>query len=110
MFADDLILYHEVVSIEDCQKLQQDLSQVYEWSLSWLLHLHPKKCEVINITNKRNPITVSYFVASHSISWMQKVKYLGVYVTSKLDWLFQCRHAASRAMHCLFKSPMQYYV
>ena len=74
MFADDLILYREVVSIEDCQKLQQDLTQVYEWSLSWLLRLHPKKYEAINITNKRNPITFSYFVGSHLISWMQKVK------------------------------------
>ena len=98
---DDLILYREVVSIQDCQKLQQDLTQVYEWSLNWLLRLHPKKCEAINISNKRNPITFSYFVGSHLISWMQKVKCLGVYVTSKLDWSFQCRHAASRATACL---------
>ena len=41
------------------------------------------------------------FIGSHLISWMQKVKYLGVYVTSKLDWSFQCRHAASRATACL---------
>ena len=101
MFADDLTLYQEVASVEDCQKLQQDLSNVYEWSLRWLLRLHPKKCEAINITNKRNHISYGYSVGSHMISWTQKVKYLGVFVTPKLDWSAQCKYATSRATACL---------
>ena len=55
MFANDLILYRDVASVDDCRLLQQDLSQVYEWTVRWLLHLHPGKCEAITITNKRSP-------------------------------------------------------
>ena len=59
------------------------------------------KCEAINITNKRSPITFSYSIGPHSISWVKQAKYLGLYVTPKLDWSLQCKHAASRATACL---------
>ena len=101
MFADDLTLYRDVASVDDCHMLQWDLSQVYEWSVCWLLRLHPGKCEAINITNKRSPITFSYSIGPHSISWVKQAKYLGLYVTPKLDWSLQCKHAASRATACL---------
>ena len=101
MFADDLTVYCDVAFSDDCHILQQDLSQVYEWSVRWLLRLHPGKCEAINITNKRSPITFSYSIGPHSISWVKQAKYLGLYVTPKLDWSLQCKHAASRATACL---------
>ena len=72
MFTDDLTLYRVVASVDDCHMLQQDLSQVYEWSVCWLLRLHPGKCEAINITNKRSPITFSYSIGPHSISWVKQ--------------------------------------
>ena len=101
MFADDLTLYRDVASVDDCCLLQQDLSQVYEWTVRWLLRLHPGKCEAITLTNKRSPITFSYSIGLHSVSWVKQVKYLGLYVTPKLDWSLQCKHAASRATACL---------
>ena len=41
--TDDLTLYGDVASVDDCHMLQQDLGQVYEWSVRWLLRLHPGK-------------------------------------------------------------------
>ena len=49
IFADDIFLYSKVSCYEDCLKLQDDLSCVYQWSLKWQLKLNPKKCEAINI-------------------------------------------------------------
>ena len=44
----------------------------------------PSKCEALNITNKRSPIPFTYHVGSAPVTWCNKVKYLGVVITSNL--------------------------
>ena len=56
IFADDICLYSRVSRHEDCSRLQDDLSCVFQLSLKWQLNLNPQKCEAINISNKRFPI------------------------------------------------------
>ena len=60
--------------------------------------LNPRKCEAINITNKRSPITFTYSVGSHVVSWAIKVKYLDVIIYQKIihnasQYLNRLRHA-----------------
>ena len=100
-FADDISLYSRVSCYDDCLKLQEDLSSVYNWSLKWHPKLNPKKCEAVNITNKRHPINFEYFIGSHPIPWSQKVKYLGIVISSKLRWNDHCRYVVSKATKCL---------
>ena len=59
-FADDVSIYAKVLSVYDCLKAQEDLSCVYEWSVKWQLTLSPHKCEAVNITNKRLPVSFIY--------------------------------------------------
>ena len=101
MFADDLTLYRNIASVSDCELLQWDLRRIYEWTLTWLLRLNPLKCEALNITNKRCPLHFNYYIGSHLISWVQKVKYLGVFVTSKLNWSDHCKYCVHKATVCL---------
>ena len=101
MFADDLTLYRSITDDDDCELLQWDLWKIYEWTLTWLLRLNPLKCEALNIANKRNPVRFNYYIGSHLISWVQKVKYLGVYVTPKLNWSVHCKYCAHKATVCL---------
>ena len=73
-FADNISLYSQVSCSDDCFKLQDDLLCVYQWSLKWQLKLNPKKCDAINISNKRSPINFDYLVhfcgpRKLSISW-----------------------------------------
>ena len=35
MFADDLALYREVCTLDDCELLQNDLANVASWSQRW---------------------------------------------------------------------------
>ena len=86
---------------DDCSKLQDDLSCVFQWSLKWQLKLNPKKCEAINISNKRSPINFDYCIGTCPILWSQKVKYLGVVINSKLKWNDHCRYVVSKATKCL---------
>ena len=82
IYADDVALYAEISSHQDCVDLQDDLNRIYDWSLTWQLKLSPGKCEVLNITNKHSPI---YTIRCASVVWCNRVKYLGVIITSNLN-------------------------
>ena len=58
MFADDLALYREIRTLDNCELLQNDLVSIASWSQQWQLQLNWNKCEAINITNKQ---TLYYF-------------------------------------------------
>ena len=86
VFSDDVSIYAKVSKQEDCLKLQDDLSHIYNWSLRWQLNLNPQKCEAINITNKKIPVPFTYSIGMQPICWITKIKYLGVVINSKLNW------------------------
>ena len=67
VFADDISLYSQVSCYDDCSKLQDDLSCVYQWFLKWQLKLNPNKCEALNISNKHSSISFDYYIGSHPI-------------------------------------------
>ena len=54
------------------------------WSIKWQLTLNPAKCEAINISNKCSPINMDYHIECQSVSWTQRIKYLGVIMYSIL--------------------------
>ena len=78
-----------------------DLNRIYEWTRTWLLRLNSLKCEALNISNKHCPLHFTYCVGSDLICWVQKVKYLGVFVTSKLNWSDHCKYCVHKAKVCL---------
>ena len=93
LFADDVLLYAPVSSIKDCSALQDDLAA--------------NKCEALAITNKRIPLTYTYRIDQHPISWRDSVKYLGLHVHSKLSWSKHCKSIiskATRSLNCLRSS------
>ena len=100
VFADDVSLYAKVSTQDGCLKLQDDLSRIYNWSLHWQLNLNPHKCEAINITNKRTPVSFTYSIGLQSISWVTEIKYLGVVINSKLNWTDHCQKIVQKASLC----------
>ena len=43
LFADDICLYSQISSVDNCLKLQDDLSRIHSWSAKWQLNLNPHK-------------------------------------------------------------------
>ena len=101
LFADDVLLYFNVKSVEDCQLLQDDLLTIVAWSKWWQLNLSPQKCEALSITNKRKPISFTYLIDSQPVRWTNLVKYLGIHINDKLQWSSQCQFATSKATRVL---------
>ena len=50
LFADDVILYSTIKSVEDCFTLQEDLNTSNKWSQTWKMKFNTSKCEFLRIT------------------------------------------------------------
>ena len=97
----EVIIERYRTNVSDCHALQEDLSRIFCWTVAWQVRLNPGKCEALNITNKRAPIQFDYTVNGGVIQWKPFVRYLGVYVNSKLTWSDHCKKIASKATKLL---------
>ena len=86
LFADDSLLYRTIKTPEDTEILQRDLNKLQEWEKKWRMEFHPKKCQVLKITNKKNKINAPYSIHSNVLEETNSVKYLGVTLDNKMNW------------------------
>ena len=63
--------------------------------------LNLSKCELLCISNKRSPVNSLYYISSHNLQWVSSVKYLGVFVDSKLSWNNHVSHVSDKATKVL---------
>lgn len=52
LYADDLKIYREILSLDDCHKLQADLNHLTSYCRVNRLHLSLAKCKSITFTKK----------------------------------------------------------
>ena len=81
--------------------LQNDLLNVFQWSIKRQLTINPAICEAIKVSSKRSPINIDYYIGFYPVSWSQKVKYLGVIINTKLKWNDQRQYLVNKATKCL---------
>ena len=97
LFADDTIIYHPITNQQDTNALQQDPDALQRWESDWLMHFHPKKCQTMHITNKRNIIQSTYTIHNHNLQSTNTAKYLGIHIDSTLKWNTHINKTAQRA-------------
>ena len=67
--------------------LQQDLDRLSRWEIAWDMEFNPSKCQVVQVTGSRNPISASlYQLHGEILETVSCAKYLGVDITSNLSW------------------------
>ena len=86
LFTDDCALYRDIKTTQDARKLQHDLEQLQKWERDWLMEFHPKKCQVTNITSKRNMISHKYNIHGHTLEVVDSANYLGLNIHKSLKW------------------------
>ena len=74
---------------------------MYDWTATWQVRLNSAKCEALNLSNKRSPPQFTYTIGGGPILWKSLVRYLGVYINSKLTWSDHCKVTASKASRIL---------
>ena len=61
LFADDTALYLTMEGADNSSTLQQDLDRLSRWEIAWDMEFNPSKCQVVQVTGSRNPISASLY-------------------------------------------------
>ena len=86
LFADDCLLYRTIHSQQDAAILQEDLNMLQQWEAKWLMSVNPGKWEILRVTNKRKHIIHTHYkIHGMILDTVDKTKYLGVTIQSKLN-------------------------
>jgi len=101
LFADDCILYREVTTTGDSEKLQEDLDNLLAWEQRWQMSFHPDKCKVLRVGRKRKPIIHDYTIRGHKLDSPPHEKYLGVTMQSNATWEKHINNTTSKATKTL---------
>ena len=98
IFADDLLVYR---IIRSKAILQEDLDKLQKWERDWLMQFNRDKCEVLRITNKKNPLMHKYYIHGTQLETVKDAKYLGVTISSDLSWNKHVDNIAKKATSSL---------
>ena len=93
----DSKLFRDISSVNDCQLVQKDLDSVCLWCETWHLKLNADKCCIMTFTNKKKYLSSEYAILSKSLPKVTAVKYLGVTLTSNLNFKDHVSRAVSKA-------------
>ena len=86
LYADDTKLHRTILSVEDCEILQQDLASLNTRSFVSDMKFNASKCNVLKVTRKKSPVTHEYHLGNTYIKRVLEEKDLGVIISSNLAW------------------------
>ena len=101
LFADDCLLYRVINSVEDINRLQEDLNKLSEWADTWQLKFNISKCTVIRCTRSLSPLTYDYTLHSHILDISDQHMYLGVLIHKSLSWSPHISNVVNKASRTL---------
>lgn len=83
LYADDMKIFHEINSIDDCDGLQSDLDRLVVWSQN-NLQFNADKCVVVRYTRRtQRSVKFHYHIGNNFLSSKTQVKDLGVIFDEK---------------------------
>ena len=97
LFADDCALYRKIESEEDNRVLQDDLNLLHSWGIRWSMDFNVSKCFSMTVTLNRNIIHSTYHINGVPVENLDSYKYLGVYISSKMQWNKTVDHMIGKA-------------
>ena len=97
LFADDTIAYLVIVTKKDYCALQKDHEKLPHWEPRWKMEFHVKKCQILTITRRKNPVKYDYVFHGQVLTQAQSAKYLGCTINSELDWVEHIPNLTNKA-------------
>ncbi len=99
MFADDTKVFRRIGGMDDCKQLQEDLTNLQQWSNKWQLRFNAAKCKVMHIGYHNSKHIYELSDSRTSIPLAETVieKDLGVKVDNQLTFSDHIQQAASKA-------------
>ena len=102
LYADDTKIWREILCDNDQKILQNDIDNLYKWSVDNMMQFHQDKCKVVRITNKHTNFDLPFYEFWYSLNgkvldYEISEKDLGVIIHSKLSWAEHCASVISKA-------------
>ena len=97
LFADDILLYKITNSPHDMQCLQSDINKICDWTAKTGLKLNVNKTKFMIISRKRFPPSAHLTINNTPLEQVLNYKYLGVVISSKLQWNDHIHYISSKA-------------
>ena len=101
LFADDCLVYKEVMNERHADSLQADLSSLESWQDRWNMNFNASKCCIMIISNKKKPLTRDYIFCGQVLQQARSHPYLGIEIDSKLTWSNQVDKTVLKANRTL---------
>ena len=101
VFCDDTIIAKEISEQSDCNELQNDLNNIFEWTKMWGMKFNTIKCVQMTISNKRNPLTNTYYLDNKVLAKKEVIKYLGILIDHKLTFRQHIKDKSKKLQQCL---------
>ena len=104
LYADDILLYKPIRTLEDHHLFQSDLNAITNWLVRCSMTLNAAKCKCMLISRKRNslaPILPPLCIGSSTIEKVSCMKYLGVLISFDLSWSAHIETVVSKARKAL---------
>jgi hypothetical protein len=101
LFADDLKIYRNIKSVEDCKALQVDIDAVQQWCGENCTELSIQKNKIISFTRRTNSIHFKYHVKDVLILRSDSIKNIGVTLDSKQYFHYHADFVYSQALRTL---------
>ncbi len=86
LFADDCILYCPIKHYNDVHVLQGYLDMLAIWEETWQIDFNRSKCHVLHASCSLDSTYGEYSLRGHTLDTVEEATYLGVTLTSKLNW------------------------
>ena len=92
LYADDTKIWRSILKFEDHFALQNDINNLFNWSVKNKMVFHPKKCKALSLTHQRNvldnlPFNIFIFELNGSdIDYVSSQRDLGVNISTNLNW------------------------
>lgn len=97
-YADDLAAIVVARDVEDAQRrLNQAMRRVAAWMEDHGLQLATEKTEIAFLTERRIPLQITMRVGTEEVTTSATVKYLGVYLNSRMTFWDHLCYAANKA-------------
>ena len=86
-YADDILLYKRIKTLEDYVELQQDIDLLFHWAQNNSMAFNTSKCKYMVVSRKHNPsLPPTLCLGGTPLERVHMYKYLGVILTSNLSW------------------------
>ncbi|KAK7096441.1 hypothetical protein V1264_005737 [Littorina saxatilis] len=96
LFADDCLLYMEIVDFSDHIALQEDLKSLESWAERWGMRFNATKCYVMTLARK-TPSSYLYSLDSTILKSVPTNPYLGIQFSNDLKWSTHINYITKKA-------------